>query len=185
MSSVEKPQKPTSFTREELSRKVGALRREAAEFEAMVREGRRDPDEPASENTDDTGNGNERIKRAIALHRKVPDFDAGLKKLADAKEARLKLQTECEMIKERIGLCLRNPIFDGIEADDRPEHEQLPSDALTAQMNLNMRAQLLLEDDIANDSDDERVTAEYKDALEEIKKFDSEFIAYSGSTQAE
>lgn len=185
-ASIEKPQIPSSFTREELSQKVSALRREAAEFEAMVREGRTDPGEPVSEIVSDKDNGNERIKRAIALHRKAPDFGAGLKKLAEAKETQLKLQAECEVIKERIGLCLRNPIFDGIEEnDDRSEKEQrqLPNDNLASQINLNTWAQMLLDDNIVNDSDDEQVIAEYNDALEEVKKIDSELLEYFGGTQ--
>ena len=185
MQPTEEPQRPVSFTREELNRKVTALRREAIEFETMVREGRRDPDEPAPEIIDERDNGNERIRRAIAFHRKVPDFDVGLKRLADAKEARLKLQTECEAIRERIGSCLMNPIFDGVEEDDRIEDEQFLHDSLPAKVHLDMRAQLLLEDDAANDSDDERAVAAYKDALKEVMQLDSEFLAYAGDAQAE
>lgn len=150
----------------------------------MVREGRKDSSEPLPETVDEKDNGNERIKRAIA-HKKVPDFDAGLKKLADAKEARLKLQAECEAVKARIGLCLGNPIFSGIEENDGAGDEQPFCNNWSTEMNINMRAQILLEDDVANDSDDERAVAEYKDALEEVKQFDSKFLAYTNDAQTE
>lgn len=159
-----------------------ALRKEAAEFEALVREGRKDSSEPLPETVDEKDNGNERLKRAIA-HKKVPDFDAGLKKLADAKEARLKLQAECEAVKARIGLCLSNPIFDGIEENDEARGEQPLYDNWSTEM--NMRAQLLLEDGVVDDSDDERAAAEYKDALEEVRQFDSQFLAHASDARAE
>lgn len=73
--------------------------------------------------------------------------------------------------------------FDGIEENDEARGEQPLYDNWSTEM--NMRAQLLLEDGVVDDSDDERAAAEYKDALEEVRQFDSQFLAHASDARAE